>query len=170
MGIMSSLKIHKKLASKILMCGKRRIWLDPHEIPYMSRNNTRRSIHKLIKKCLVMKSSVSMHSRSRKRRNNLAKSKGRHSGNGKRVGTSEARLPSKTLWIRHMRVVRHLLRKYRDTKNIDRHSYHSLYLECKANKYRNKRKLIEALNGIKKGNAIIAPQFGIRKNKMLSIR
>merc|ERR1712110_305049 len=102
---MSSLKLHKRIASSILKCGKRRVWFDPTELPKISKANSRNSLHKLVACGLVAKKPFSIRSRSRSRRNAEAKSKGRHSGLGKRRGTREARISTKSLWIRHMRVL-----------------------------------------------------------------
>jgi large subunit ribosomal protein L19e len=170
---MVNLKLQKRLASSILKCGKRRVWLDPNEAIEISKSNSRSSLNNHIKCGLIIKKPTSISSRSRARRNAEAKSKGRHSGYGKRRGTREARVSTKSMWIQHMRILRHLLRKYRNNKKIDKHLYHSLYMKCKGNLYKNKRVLIQEIHREKSEKArdeAIDGQFGARDAKLKSMR
>ena len=112
------------------------MWLDPNEINEIANANSRQNIRKLIKDGLVIKKPVAVHSRfysisflfiakyvgfdyhqhynrSRVRKNDEARRKGRHTGFGKRKGTKDARTSQKTMWIMRMRVLRRLLKRYR---------------------------------------------------------
>merc|ERR1712153_219736 len=102
---MAFLRLQKRLAATVLKVGKKRVWIDPNETNEVALANSRKNIRKLYKDGLIVKRQVGMHSRSRCKRVHEAK----------RKGTRNARMPAKVIWMRRQRVLRRLLRRYRES-------------------------------------------------------
>uniref|UniRef100_A0A667ILS3 Large ribosomal subunit protein eL19 n=1 Tax=Lynx canadensis TaxID=61383 RepID=A0A667ILS3_LYNCA len=108
---MSVLRLRKRLASRVLRCGTKKVWLDPSETHETANAGSHQQIRKLIRDGLIIQKPVTVCSGVRCRKNTLARQKGRHTHTGKRKGTASARI-----------IPCRLLRRYRESKEIARHT------------------------------------------------
>jgi large subunit ribosomal protein L19e len=80
-------------------------------------------------------------------------------------------MPLKVIWMRRQRVLRRLLRKYREQRKIDKYLYRELYNNAKGNQYKNKRVLMETIHARKaetKRVQVLEEQSAARKLKSQS--
>ncbi|PMP73789.1 MAG: 50S ribosomal protein L19e [Aciduliprofundum sp.] len=144
------LTFQKELASKILKCGKSRVYIDPKALDDVSEAITREDIRILIKKGVIRKLPKKGNSRSRIRKKQEQKKKGLRTGPGSRKGTKYARLGRKERWIKTIRAVRDELRKLKNEGKIDRKTYRRYYLYAKGGMFRSRAHLLLHLKGVLK--------------------
>ncbi|CAO3607619.1 unnamed protein product [Cunninghamella echinulata] len=101
-------------------------------------NNNSANIRKLVKDGLIIKKPEIGTSRFRVRERHEAKRLGRHMGTGKRKGTANARMSKQVLWMRRMRVLRRLLRKYRELAKAEQVRAKNLSEQAAALRAKNK--------------------------------
>merc|ERR1711865_796140 len=109
--IMAGIKLQRRLAASITKCGRRKIWIDPNEINEIALTSSRANVRKLLKEGFIIKKNPKNYSKNSIRQRKESDKKGRHGDIGKRKGTTNARSPSKKIWVTRQRVLRKYLKK-----------------------------------------------------------
>ncbi len=134
-----NLETQKKIAARVMKCGRSRVWLDPERINDIEEAITAADIRRLVKNGVIRKIQKQGVSRFRKKKIALQKSKGRRKGHGSRKG-SVANL-DKEQWMKRIRTLRKMLKDYRSQGRIEKRTYRDLYMKTKSGFFRSKAHL-----------------------------
>ena len=129
----------KRIAAQALKCGKNKVRFNISELKSIKEAITSADIRSLIKDKIITKEQNKGISKARFRKTLKQKRKGRRSGQGRRSGTHNARLPKKTAWMNKIRAIRDLLRYLKEKEIIETKVYRLLYRKSKGGFFRSRR-------------------------------
>jgi len=135
------LDVQRRLAAKILKCGKNRIRFDPARLEDIKEAITKIDVRSLINAGAISKKRLLNTSKFWSRNTKKQKSSGRQKGFGSRKGKKTARLNPKRAWINKIRLQRSFIRSLIANNTITTASYHELYMKSKGGFFRSLRHL-----------------------------
>lgn len=125
--------MQKRLAAHILKVGESRVWLDPTKAKDIEAAIIKIDIRKLIKKGQIKALPEKLHRPREKGK--------RRRGEGNRKGAKGSIVSAKRKWISVVRPLRKMLKELRDSGQIDRQTYSTLYKLVKGGMFRSRSHL-----------------------------
>lgn len=135
------LDVQRRLAARLLKCGKNRVRFVPDRLEDIKEAITKTDIRLLINNGAIIKKPLTGNSSYWTKKNKHQKSKGKLKGFGSRKGKKTARLNPKRTWINKIRLQRRFIKSLRDKDMITSAAYHELYMKSKSGFFRSLRHL-----------------------------
>lgn len=133
------LKAQRRIASVILKCSPKKVWIDSRRDEDIKEAITKRDIRGLIKESAIKKRKTNLQSRVRARKMQKQKSKGKRKGPGSRKGSINARVSKKERWMKRIRAQRSFLKELKQKKSITTRTFNDLYKKSKGGFFRSRR-------------------------------
>ncbi|RZD32355.1 MAG: 50S ribosomal protein L19e [uncultured DHVE6 group euryarchaeote] len=140
-----NLEMQKRLSSKVAKVGLARVKINPENVDQVKEAITKADIRDLIDNKVIEILPLVRNSKARARLRAKAKKKGRQSGPGSKVGTKNARTPTKKVWINRIRLQRKIIKSFKDSGRLSTGDWKILYYRAKGGFFRNKRHLLQTL-------------------------
>jgi large subunit ribosomal protein L19e len=133
-----NLKVQKRLAAQIFGCSPKKVVFDTDRLEDIKQAITKRDLKLLIGDKAISMTAPKHTSRVRARKQHIQRAKGLRKGEGTRKGSSNARLSTKLVWMRNLRVQREFLKLLREKSIITPQAYRMLYLRSKGGYFRSR--------------------------------
>lgn len=128
----------RKIAMKLMKCGKARVWMDPARSEDISQAITRHDVARLIKDGVISKIPEKGISSGRKAKAKIQKKKGRKHGHGSRKGTRHI---SKKMWMKKIRALRRYMSALKEKGLITNAVFREIYNKSKSGFFKDKNYL-----------------------------
>ena len=142
---MPDLQSQREIASRVLSCGKSRVWFDPSRMEDIEEAITAEDVRRLVKDGVIRKMPAKGNSGFRINFARMQKKKGRRKGKGSMKGKIGTRLKRKTAWIKRIRTIRKVLKELHDSGRIDNKTYKKVYMIAKSGYLRSRAHLMTYL-------------------------
>jgi large subunit ribosomal protein L19e len=140
-----NLEIQKRLSAKVAKVGVGKVRINPENADKVKEAITKADIRDLIDNKVIEILPLVRNSRARARARAKSKKKGRQSGPGSKVGTKNARTPTKRVWINRIRLQRKIIKSFKDAGRLSTGDWKILYYRAKGGFFRNKRHLLQVI-------------------------
>ena len=133
----------RRLAAKVMKCGKSRVWMDPARLGDIAQAITTQDIGRLVKTGFIKELPPRPGINRAKRAHIISqKQKGRRKGKGSRKGGMKSRFSRKKSWISIIRSQRKLLKELLAADKIDKPTYKNLYAKAGGGFFRSRAHLL----------------------------
>ncbi len=132
------MNLQKRLASSILKCSPKRIWINPEKMGEIKEAITREDVKGLVQAGIIEKAPAQGISRGRIKKNALQKRKGRRKNAGSRKGTHHARVGQKDEWVNKIRKQRALINLLKKKEMLTTERAKELYHKAKGGFFRSR--------------------------------
>lgn len=136
---MTNLKNQRRLASRILKVGLKKVNLNQESLTEIKEAITKFDIRGLINQKVITVKKTKGQSKVRARKLKVQKRKGRRQGKGSRKGKKTARSPRKKAWMAKVRTQRRFIQELRKTNKIEQKDFKEIYKIIGTNFFRNRR-------------------------------
>ena len=135
------LTLQKRLASRVLKAGLKRVNFDPARLNDIKAAITKEDIRQLVGEGAISAVPVKGISRGRARKFAVQRAKGLRKGPGSRKAKPTARVPSKDTWMARVRAQRALLAELKKGGVLTTEGHKDLYRKSKGGFFRSVRHL-----------------------------
>lgn len=135
----------QRMARRLLKCGRNKLWIDPNEKEKVAAVQNYEQVKALVAENVIIKRRDKINSKAHAKKLAEGRAKGRRMGLGKRKGTKEARLSSKTIWMKNIRSMRSALKDLKQKGELAGQEYRQYYVKAKGNLFKNKNVMIDSI-------------------------